>query len=207
MCICHLGPHYENQALHRTYSCGKGGLIVTPITPYINCYLQLNVVGASTLCSISASSLDLPLKLRMLTLFVSLFSSCFASAFSNPFGKCNWIPRACVHCYLAVLGHCERDISAHPGMEYPGNSTPSLQPRGSHQAEQAHLTVVGGDSPGLIHSEERVVDPVMTHGWVTAMQVLWHLRHHQLVSSILWVLQLFVECHDCYTWSASLTSL
>ncbi|SPC67298.1 uncharacterized protein UHOD_11487 [Ustilago sp. UG-2017b] len=33
----------KNQALHRTYGCGKGSLIVTPITPYINCYLQLEL--------------------------------------------------------------------------------------------------------------------------------------------------------------------
>ncbi|KAJ1035462.1 hypothetical protein NDA13_000875 [Ustilago tritici] len=121
---------------------------------------------------------------------------CFASAFSNPFGECNWIPRACVHCYLAGLGHCEHDIPAHPGMEYLGDSTPSLQPRGSNQAEQAHLTVAGGDCPGLVCSEEQVVDPDMTHGWVTAMRVLWHLCCHQLVSSLLQALQLFVECHN-----------
>ena len=34
----------KNQALHRTYGCGKGSLIVTPITPYINCYLQLEQI-------------------------------------------------------------------------------------------------------------------------------------------------------------------
>ncbi|KAJ1019785.1 hypothetical protein NDA13_006010 [Ustilago tritici] len=66
---------------------------------------------------------------------------CFASAFSNPFGECNWIPGACVHCYLTGLGHCKCDIPAHPGIEYPGDSTPSLQPRGSHQAERAHLVL------------------------------------------------------------------
>ncbi|SAM76217.1 uncharacterized protein UBRO_20515 [Ustilago bromivora] len=33
------------------------------------------------------------------------------------------------------LGHCERNIPAHPGMEYLGDGTPSLQPCGSHQAE------------------------------------------------------------------------
>ncbi|SYW81839.1 uncharacterized protein UHO2_00344 [Ustilago hordei] len=79
---------------------------------------------------------------------------CFASVFTNPFGERNRIPHACTHCYLAGLGHCEHDIPAHPGMEYPGDGTPSLQPQGSHQAEQAHLTMAGGDGPGLICLEE-----------------------------------------------------
>ncbi|SOV01588.1 uncharacterized protein UDID_18130 [Ustilago sp. UG-2017a] len=121
---------------------------------------------------------------------------CFASAFTNPFGERNRIPRACTHCYLAGLGHCERVIPAHPGMEYPGDGTPNLQPRGSHQAERAHLTVAGGDGPGLIRSEERTFDPVMSGGWVTAMRVVFHLRRPELASSILRALQLFVERHD-----------
>ncbi|SAM61104.1 uncharacterized protein UBRO_20209 [Ustilago bromivora] len=100
---------------------------------------------------------------------------CFASSFANPFGECNQIPCACMHCYLAGLGHCEHDIPAHPGMEYTGNGTLNLQPQGSHQAEQAHLTMVDAYGPGL---------------------VLWHLPKHQLVGSILQVLQLFIECHD-----------
>ena len=132
----------------------------------------------------------------ILTLFYLPSYSCFASAFTNPFGERNRIPRACTHCYLAGLGHCERDIPAHPGMEYPGDGTPNLQPRGSHQAERAHLTVAGGDGPGLIRSEERTFDPVMSGGWVTAMRVVFHLRRPELVSSILWALQLFIERHD-----------
>ncbi|KAJ1034228.1 hypothetical protein NDA18_001093 [Ustilago nuda] len=105
---------------------------------------------------------------------------CFASAFTNPFGARTRIPRACVHCYLAGLGHCERNIPAHPGMDYPGDGTPHLQPRGVHQAERAHLTVSDGFGPGLVHSKERVHDPVASCGWVTAMQVIWHLRDQQL---------------------------
>ncbi|CCF47917.1 uncharacterized protein UHO2_04978 [Ustilago hordei] len=50
-----------------------------------------------------------------------------------------------------------------------------IWPRGSHQAEQAHLTMVGGDGPGLIRLEERTFDPVMTGGWVTTMRVVFHL--------------------------------
>ncbi|SYW82988.1 uncharacterized protein UHO2_04905 [Ustilago hordei] len=34
-----------------------------------------------------------------------LFLSCFTSAFTNPFGEQTRIPHACVHCYLAGLGH------------------------------------------------------------------------------------------------------
>ncbi|KAJ1577491.1 hypothetical protein NDA11_002440 [Ustilago hordei] len=90
----------------------------------------------------------------------------------------------------------DRDIPAHPGMEYPGDGTPSLQPWGSHQAEQAHLTMAGGDGPGLIRLEERTFDPVMTGGWVTTMWVVFHLCRPGLVSSILQALQLFVEHHD-----------
>ncbi|SYW74705.1 uncharacterized protein UHO2_01571 [Ustilago hordei] len=78
---------------------------------------------------------------------------CFASAFTNPFGERNRIPRACTHCYLAGLGHCEHTIPTHPGMEYPGDGTPSLQQRGSHQAERAHLTVADGNGPGLSYVE------------------------------------------------------
>ncbi|SOV02897.1 uncharacterized protein UDID_18066 [Ustilago sp. UG-2017a] len=69
-------------------------------------------------------------------------------------------------------------------MEYPGDGTPSLQPQGLHQAERAHLTVAGGDGPGLIHSKKQTVDLVMTGGWP------------ELVSSILRALQLFVEHHN-----------
>ena len=36
----------------------------------------------------------------------------------------------------------------------------------------------------------------MTCGWVTAMQVIWHFRQPELVSSILRTLQLYVERHD-----------
>ncbi|UTT94498.1 hypothetical protein NDA17_006542 [Ustilago hordei] len=121
---------------------------------------------------------------------------CFASTFTNPFGECNWIPHACTHCYLAKLGHCKHDIPAHLGMEYPGDGTPSLQLQGSHQAEQAHLTIAGGDGPSLICSEEQTFNPVITGGWVTAMQVIFHLCQLELVSSILCVLQLFVEHYN-----------
>ncbi|CCF48181.1 hypothetical protein NDA11_004048 [Ustilago hordei] len=75
--------------------------------------------------------------------------SCFASAFTNPFGECNRIPCTCTHCYLAGLGHCKHMIPAYLGMEYPGDGTPNMQPQGSHQAEQAHLTMTNGDGPGL----------------------------------------------------------
>ncbi|KAJ1035139.1 hypothetical protein NDA18_000736 [Ustilago nuda] len=100
-----------------------------------------------------------------------------------PSWQCHWcfnlgtpIPRACTHCYLAGLGHCERTIPAHLGMEYPGDGTPHMQPRGSHQVEWAHLTMGDGDGPGLVRSQERTLDPVMTQDWVTAMRVIWHLR-------------------------------
>ncbi|KAJ1576402.1 hypothetical protein NDA12_003902 [Ustilago hordei] len=101
---------------------------------------------------------------------------CFVSAFTNPFGEHTRIPHACVHCYLARLGHCKRSIPAHPGMDYTSDGTPSLQPRGSHQVERAHLTIADGYGPGLVQSDERTTDPVMTHGWVAAMQVMWHLH-------------------------------
>lgn len=81
-------------------------------------------------------------------------------------------------------------------MEYPGDRTPSLQLQGSHQAEQVHQTVAGGNSPGLVHSKEWTIDPVMTKGWVTTMHVVWHLCCLELVSSILWTLQLFVKHHN-----------
>ncbi|KAJ1018415.1 hypothetical protein NDA18_006569 [Ustilago nuda] len=97
---------------------------------------------------------------------------CFALAFTNPFGERTRIPCACMHCYLAGLGHCERNIPAHPGMDYPGDGTPSLQPCGSHQAERAHLTMVDGYGPGMVHSEERTTDLVMTRSWVSAMQAI-----------------------------------
>ncbi|KAJ1598487.1 hypothetical protein NDA14_001707 [Ustilago hordei] len=101
---------------------------------------------------------------------------CFASAFTNLFGEHTRIPCACMHCYLAGLGHCEHSIPAHPGMDYTSDGTPSLQPCGSHQVECAHLTVADGYGPGLVWSDEQTTDLVMTHGWVAAMQVVWHLR-------------------------------
>ncbi|KAJ1018175.1 hypothetical protein NDA13_006491 [Ustilago tritici] len=62
--------------------------------------------------------------------------------------------------------------------------------------EWAHLTVVDGYGPGLVWSEERTSDLVWSRGWVTAMQVIWHLHNQELVSSLLHTLQLYVECHD-----------
>ncbi|SYW82086.1 uncharacterized protein UHO2_00571 [Ustilago hordei] len=112
---------------------------------------------------------------------------CFASAFTNPFGEHNRIPCTCTHCYLAGLGHCKHTIPTHPGMEYPGNGTPSLQQWGLHQAEQAHLTVADGDGPGLVCSQEWTIDPVMTQDWVSAMHMIWHLRCQDLS---------YVERHD-----------
>lgn len=103
----------------------------------------------------------------------------------------------CMHCYLAGLGHCKCNIPAHPGMEYLGDETPSLQPCGLHQVKQAHLMVADGDGPGFVRSEERVVDPVMTRGWTATMRVVWHLPNPKLVSSILWALQDFVAHHNC----------
>ncbi|CCF54764.1 hypothetical protein NDA10_001048 [Ustilago hordei] len=60
-------------------------------------------------------------------------------------------------------------------MEYLGDGTPSMQPHGLHQAEWAHLTVTNGYGPRFVQSEEQVLDPVMSMGWATAMQVIWHL--------------------------------
>ncbi|SPC65518.1 uncharacterized protein UHOD_11085 [Ustilago sp. UG-2017b] len=76
--------------------------------------------------------------------------------------------------------HCKHNIPAHPEMEYPSDGTLSLQPRGSHQVERAHLMVAGGDGPGLVRSDERVGDPVMAPGWITAMRVMWHLPNPDL---------------------------
>ncbi|KAJ1597576.1 hypothetical protein NDA14_004776 [Ustilago hordei] len=121
---------------------------------------------------------------------------CFASTFTNPFGERNRVPRACTHCYLAGLGNCERSIPAHPGMEYLGDSTPSMQPCGLHQAKRAHLTVANGYGPRFVQSEEWVLDPIMSMGWATAMWVIWHLPNLNWVSSVLHTLQDFVTHHN-----------
>ncbi|SYW80383.1 uncharacterized protein UBRO2_03651 [Ustilago bromivora] len=121
---------------------------------------------------------------------------CFASAFANPYGERSRIPRACTHCHLAGLGHCERNIPAYPGMEYLGDGTPSMQPRGLHRAERAHLTVADGLGPGVVRSEDRVVDPVSTQGWAAAMRYVWRLANRELVSPLLQVYMIYVEHHD-----------
>ncbi|SYW81835.1 uncharacterized protein UHO2_00340 [Ustilago hordei] len=105
-------------------------------------------------------------------------ASTWVLSFTNPFGEHNRIPCACTHCYLAGLGHC---------MEYPGDGTPNMQLWGSHQAEQAHLTMADGNGPGLVHSQEQTIDPVMTQDWVTTMCMVWHLHCQELV---------YVEHHD-----------
>ncbi|CCF48101.1 hypothetical protein NDA11_001269 [Ustilago hordei] len=71
-----------------------------------------------------------------------------------------------------------------------------MQPRGLHQAERAHLTVANGYGPRFVRSEEWVLDPVMSMGWATAMQVMWHLPDSNWVSTVLHTLQDFVTCHN-----------
>ncbi|SPC66621.1 uncharacterized protein UHOD_12362 [Ustilago sp. UG-2017b] len=121
---------------------------------------------------------------------------CFASAFANPYREYNQVLLACMHCYLTGLGHCDCNIPTFPGMEYLGDGTPSLQPRGSHQAEQAHLTVAGGHGPGFVHSDDQLVDPLSTCGWETAMHYVWCLANRKLVGPILQALRVYLEHHD-----------
>lgn len=71
-----------------------------------------------------------------------------------------------------------------------------MQPRGLHRAERAHLTVADGLGPGVVRSEDRVVDPVSTQGWAAAMRYVWRLANRELVSPLLQVYMIYVEHHD-----------
>lgn len=134
---------------------------------------------------------------RLLTSFL-FANSCFPSAFANPYGERSRLPRVCTHCHLADVGNCVRNVPAFPGMEYPGDGTPTGRSR--QCAERANLSVVGARGPGLTRSYDRVTIPTETFGWTIATRRVFRIRASRLRLPLLRVLLRFSECwHELYS--------
>ena len=81
-------------------------------------------------------------------------------------------------------------------MEYLGDGPPNRQPRGAHLAERVHLTVTNGYGLGFVRADDRVTDPNTSDEWIFAIGVLWRSPNQAMVFPIIWILFLYLDCHD-----------